>query len=136
LPFSSLFRPAESTKDFHHNLQEVIEMLLENGESAPLLLDTGEIIGHCAFKEWSGRLGKGCTMERVKIGLSELTLAQKLDLMEALWNDLAKNEETLESPGWHEQVLRDREEALASGSATVSDWEEAKDRIREKVSCE
>jgi hypothetical protein len=56
--------------------------------------------------------------------------------MEALWNDLAKNEETLESPGWHEQVLRDREEALASGSATVSDWEEAKDRIREKVSCE
>ncbi len=75
-------------------------------------------------------------MERVDLDLSELTLAQKLDLMEALWDDLTEHENTLESPSWHELVLRDREEALAAGNATVSDWEEAKDRIRETVSCE
>jgi len=75
-------------------------------------------------------------MERVELPLSKLTLAQKLDLMEAIWDDLAKHEDTLESPSWHEQVLKDREEALASGKATVSDWEEAKDRIRGKESCE
>ncbi len=56
--------------------------------------------------------------------------------MEAIWNDLAKHEETLESPDWHEEVLKDREEALASGEATVSDWKEAKRRISENASCE
>ncbi|MBI5251997.1 MAG: addiction module protein [Desulfomonile tiedjei] len=75
-------------------------------------------------------------MERVDLPLSELTLAQKLDLMEAIWDDLAQHDKTLESPHWHEQVLEDREEALAAGKATVSAWEEAKDRIRKNVSCE
>ena len=71
-------------------------------------------------------------MERVDLPLSKLTFAQKLDLMEAIWEDLAKHEKTLESPHWHEQVLKDREEALAAGKATVSGWEEAKDRIKKE----
>jgi putative addiction module component (TIGR02574 family) len=75
-------------------------------------------------------------MERVDLQLSELTLAQKLDLMEAIWDDLTRHDKTLESPYWHEQVLRDREEALAAGKATVSGWEDAKERIKGKVSCE
>ena len=72
-------------------------------------------------------------MERFELPLSQLTLAQKLDLMEAIWEDLTKDEEKLESPAWHENVLRDREEALKAGEASVSDWEEAKDRIRKNV---
>jgi hypothetical protein len=75
-------------------------------------------------------------MERVELPLSTLTLAQKLDLMEAIGDDLARHQETLESPNWHEQVLQDRDEALAAGKATVSDWKEAKERIRRKASCE
>jgi putative addiction module component (TIGR02574 family) len=75
-------------------------------------------------------------MERVDLPLSKLTLAQKLDLMEAIWDDLTRNEKALESPYWHEQVLRDREEALAAGKATVSSWEDSKERIKRNVSCE
>jgi putative addiction module component (TIGR02574 family) len=75
-------------------------------------------------------------MERIVRPLSNLTLAQKLDLMEAIWDDLAMHDETLQSPHWHEQVLKDREEALTAGKATVSDWEEAKDRMRKNLSCE
>ncbi len=75
-------------------------------------------------------------MERFDLHLSELTVAQKLELMEAIWEDLSKHDQTLESPSWHEEVFRDREQALAAGKATVSDWKEAKRRIREKVSCE
>ncbi len=74
-------------------------------------------------------------MEKFELPLSELTLAQKLDLMESIWDDLAKDEKTLESPAWHEEVLKDREEALAADKLSVSDWEEAKDRIRKNVSC-
>jgi putative addiction module component (TIGR02574 family) len=75
-------------------------------------------------------------MERVDLPLSKLTFAQKLALMEALWDDLAGHEKTLKSPDWHEEVLKDREKAIAAGKASFSDWEEAKERIRRNVSCE
>lgn len=74
-------------------------------------------------------------MKRVDLPLSELTVAQKIDLMETIWDDLTRHEQTLESQQWHEDVLRDREEALATGRATISDWAEAKERVRKNVSC-
>ena len=74
-------------------------------------------------------------MERVDIPLAQMTLAQKLDLMEMLWADLSKTEHSLNSPAWHESILEDREAALADGRCTVSDWEEAKAKIKRNVSC-
>ena len=73
-------------------------------------------------------------MKRVDLPLSQLSFAEKLDLMETLWADLTRDEKKLESPAWHEAVLKDREEALATGKVTVSDWEPAKRRIKKKVS--
>ncbi len=76
-------------------------------------------------------------MTKIKIPpLSQLTFAQKLHLMETLWDDLTGYEHAPESPAWHEDVLQDREKALAAGKAKISDWAEAKDRIRKNVSCE
>ena len=46
--------------------------------------------------------------------LAKMTLAQKLDLIEALWGDISKGEKALESPGWHEEVLRDRQQAVGA----------------------
>ena len=74
-------------------------------------------------------------MERVELPLSQLTLAQKLDLMEIIWDDLARDDKSFESPAWHETVLKDREKAFTSGKAKVSDWEETKERITRNVSC-
>jgi len=73
-------------------------------------------------------------MKRVDLPLSKLSVAQKLDLMETLWADLSQDERKLKSPAWHETVLKDREEAYAAGKITVSDWEQAKKRIRKKTS--
>jgi putative addiction module component (TIGR02574 family) len=73
-------------------------------------------------------------MKRIDLSLSQLSFAQKLDLMETLWADLTREEKKLKSPAWHETVLKDREEAFAAGKMTVSDWEQAKKRIRKKVS--
>jgi len=73
-------------------------------------------------------------MKRVDLPLSKLSVAQKLDLMETLWADLTREEHKLKSPAWHETVLKDREEAFAAGKVTGSDWEQAKKRIRKKVS--
>jgi putative addiction module component (TIGR02574 family) len=73
-------------------------------------------------------------MKRVDLTLSELSFAEKLNLMEALWADLTRDERKIKSPPWHEAVLKDREEAFAAGKVTVSDWEQAKKRIKKKVS--
>jgi len=74
-------------------------------------------------------------MERVELPLSKLTLAQKLDLLETIWDDLAKYQQAFESPFWHEEVLNDREKALSAGKTSPSDWDEAKGRIRKRVQC-
>jgi putative addiction module component (TIGR02574 family) len=73
-------------------------------------------------------------MRKLEPPLSELSLAEKLDLMESLWAELTKDEKALKSPAWHETILKDREEALAAGKEIASDWEKAKKRIRKKVS--
>lgn len=75
-------------------------------------------------------------MERVDLPLSQLTLAQKLDLMETLWADLSRDEKALDSPDWHQAVLKGREKELENVSATVSEWKDAKERIKRNVSCE
>ncbi len=72
-------------------------------------------------------------MKKVALPLSRLSLAQKLDLMETLWADLARDEKKLESPAWHGVVLKEREEVYAAGKLTASDWGEAKKRIKKKI---
>ncbi|MBU2645836.1 addiction module protein [bacterium] len=72
-------------------------------------------------------------MEQIDISLSELSFGQKLNLMELIWDEFTKEEKKLMSPDWHKDILEDREQALASGRAKVSDWEEAKERIRKNT---
>jgi len=70
----------------------------------------------------------------VTLPLSEMTLSEKLQVMEALWDDLSRNADTLESPEWHRDVLEERERRIASGEARFTDWEEAKADIRKRTS--
>lgn len=74
-------------------------------------------------------------MEKVEyFTISQLTFDQKLYLMETIWDELTKDDEKLQSPAWHEEVLKDRKAALKAGKASVSDWKEAKARIRRNIS--
>lgn len=73
-------------------------------------------------------------MKKTAIPISRLSFEQKLDLMETLWTDLIRDEKKLESPAWHKAVLRERAAAYAAGKVTTTDWEQAKKRIKKKVS--
>jgi hypothetical protein len=70
----------------------------------------------------------------VTLPLSEMTIPEKLQIMEALWADLSRNGEAIESPDWHREVLDQRESRIASGEARFLDWETAKSHIRKSVS--
>ncbi|HXU46104.1 MAG TPA: addiction module protein [Thermoanaerobaculia bacterium] len=49
---------------------------------------------------------------------------------------LSPDPDSLESPAWHEDVLREREQSLASGEAVILDWEQAKADIRRRTCAE
>ncbi|MFT4194196.1 addiction module protein [Ottowia sp.] len=62
--------------------------------------------------------------------LDKLTRTEKLQLMEALWDDLSTDATALPPPPWHAQALDAAQNALASGEAHFIDWAQAKRTLR------
>lgn len=69
----------------------------------------------------------------VNIPLKDMTLHEKLAVMESLWEDLARSPEAIESPTWHKDILDERRRRIAEGTARFVDWETAKTEIRKKL---
>ena len=69
----------------------------------------------------------------ITLPLDQMTTVEKLRVMEVLWSDLSRHEEQLDSPAWHEKVLKDREEKLRSGSERAIEWEVAKQQLRDRL---
>ena len=63
--------------------------------------------------------------------IHQLPLHEKLLVMEAIWDDISGEEQNLEVPQWHKEVLDERERLLAEGKAQFVDWEDAKRQIDE-----
>ena len=68
------------------------------------------------------------------VDLKQMTVPDKLRLMEALWDELCSREEEIPVPDWHRRVLDERERQIEEGTATFSDWETAKERIAKRIS--
>ena len=66
--------------------------------------------------------------------LNEMSIEEKLQTMETLWENLSANPAGIESPAWHEEELRERERKIESGEAKFIDWETAKADIRRRTS--
>ena len=64
------------------------------------------------------------------IDIAELPVAEKLRLMERLWDALRAQAESAVVPTWHQEVLAQRLQRLDSGAETVTPWAQAKERIR------
>lgn len=48
-------------------------------------------------------------------------------------DDLYHNADGMQSPSWHEDVLRERKETLKLGADEFIDWELAKKNIRKEI---
>ena len=46
--------------------------------------------------------------------LDQMTIEEKLRTMETLWADLSRNAQSFESPAWHADVLRERDQRIAT----------------------
>jgi putative addiction module component (TIGR02574 family) len=58
-----------------------------------------------------------------------LPLRDKLQMIETLWDDIARREDELEIPQWQRDLLDERERLVESGKAEFLDWEDAKQQI-------
>ena len=67
------------------------------------------------------------------IPIESLTVAEKLLLMERLWEDLSKQPSNVEPPEWHGDVLAARLAAVNEGRTEFVDWNAVKERLRNRL---
>lgn len=65
--------------------------------------------------------------------LEKMTIADKLRLIEEIWDDLLRSAQDIPSPAWHADVLRAREERIQQGASQFTDWADAKRAIRDRA---
>jgi hypothetical protein len=58
-----------------------------------------------------------------------LPLAEKLQIMEAIWEDLCAQAELAPVPQWHKDLLDERRKAVAEGREELLDWDSIKDSL-------
>jgi hypothetical protein len=105
---------------------EELNSFIQRAAANPLLTSSA---GHARF----GRLGGIEKKMEITLPLEKMTIAEKLRVMETLWRDLTRDEEQLESPQWHGEVLRERATRVEQGKETFMDWETAKTQLRNRV---
>jgi Putative addiction module component len=74
----------------------------------------------------------GCYIMQNTIEIRHLSREEKLKVMEALWDDLSKEDAQVESPEWHQKALQETDHRLKSGQENILDWHDAKKELRER----
>jgi hypothetical protein len=65
--------------------------------------------------------------------LQRMSRGEKLKMMHALWEDLAREDDAIASPAWHGQALRETEQRMLAGAEGIRDWDEAKTELRRRA---
>ncbi len=69
----------------------------------------------------------------ITIQLGKMSIEEKIQTMESLWDDLCKNADSIPSPSWHKEVLDAREEGMKRGNDKFIDWDTARKNIRKEI---
>jgi hypothetical protein len=69
----------------------------------------------------------------IELEIEKMTLEEKLRAMETLWADLSRNDQNIQSPPWHEQILKERDQRVESGQEQFQNWEDAKRELRDRL---
>ena len=72
-------------------------------------------------------------MAHLSLPLQKMSVSEKIEVIERVWESLRDEEGKFESPAWHGELLAARQTRHAEGKTAFSAWPEAKERIRSKV---
>lgn len=65
--------------------------------------------------------------------LDQMTIDEKLAMIEQIWEDLAAHQEAIPVAAWHGEVLAERERAVAAGTAGFHDLDDSIRRIAARL---
>jgi len=65
--------------------------------------------------------------------LKNMSFEEKIRTMELLWDDLCKDPKKFNSPDWHLDELKHREQLIKEGKSEYLDWENVKKDIRKEI---
>ena len=63
------------------------------------------------------------------VEVRQLPLAEKIEIMEAIWEDLRAQAERVPVPQWHQDLLDERRKAVEEGREELLDWDSIKDSL-------
>ena len=70
----------------------------------------------------------------IVLPLEKMSVAEKLEVIDTIWQDLRRNKSQIPVPEWHKQILESRRRAFERGEIGYTNWEDAKKDIRRRVS--
>jgi Putative addiction module component. len=70
----------------------------------------------------------------ITLSVEKMSIEEKIQTMETIWDDLCKKADSISSPSWHAKVLNDRENAISNGYNVFVDWNSAKKKIEDSKS--
>jgi len=65
-----------------------------------------------------------------ELEISNMSIAERLKTMEALWDSLVHEDTEIESPDWHNDVLKERRKAIENGTAKIISLNELKASLK------
>jgi putative addiction module component (TIGR02574 family) len=66
----------------------------------------------------------------IELPLSSMSVGEKVQLLEQVWDNLCHHSGEVRSPEWHSAILKERQRQIENGEMSVSPWSEAKERLR------
>ncbi len=70
----------------------------------------------------------------VTISVENMSIEEKIQTMETIWDDLCNKVNSISSPSWHGEVLNDRENEVNHRENAFIDWNSAKKNIENSIS--
>ena len=64
--------------------------------------------------------------------IKQMSREEKLRIMEALWEDLSSEDQSIQSPAWHESLLQETEQRVQAGQEKILDWKDPKKELRKR----
>jgi putative addiction module component (TIGR02574 family) len=65
-------------------------------------------------------------------GFDDLSVEEKIDYVQSLWNRIAASPDTIPVPDWHREILDERLKDLEANPQAGDSWEAVQERLRKK----
>jgi putative addiction module component (TIGR02574 family) len=65
--------------------------------------------------------------------VERLSVADKLQLIDQLWSDVAAHADEIPVPEWHRRILAERHQEFLKNPEAGEPWEVVRDRIRRQL---